>query len=125
LQAIAAAVRWRYISRNPAVDAGRNPQPRAEELRPFNGAVEVDAIAKELNGLYGALVVVAAETGLRLEEWITLERRDVDRAGRAVAVQRKFASGELRPYTKTDRSRRRVPLTQRAFCGARTDPAQA
>jgi integrase len=52
---------------------------------------------------------------VRPEEWIALERRDVDRTGRAVAVQRKFASGELKHYTKTDRSRRRVPLTECAL----------
>ena len=40
-----------------------------------------------------AAVVVAAETGLRPEEWVALERRDVDRAGAALAVQRKFANG--------------------------------
>jgi hypothetical protein len=34
-QALAAAVRWRYLTRNPAVEAGRNPEPRSEELRPF------------------------------------------------------------------------------------------
>jgi integrase len=114
-QALGAAVRWRYISRNPAVDAGRNAQPRAVELRPFDGADEIDAIDQELDELNGAAVVFAAESALRPEEWIALERRDVDRTGRAVVVQRKFASGELKHYTKTDRSRRRVPLTERAL----------
>jgi len=113
-QTLAAAVRWRYIARNPALDAGRNPQPRAEELRPFTRA-EVDAIAEELGKLYGPLVVFAAETGLRTNEWAALERRDVDRVGRAVTVQRRIADGLLTPYPKTERSRRRVPLTGRAF----------
>jgi integrase len=113
-QTLAAAVRWRYITRNPAVDAGRNPQPRTEEeLHPFTRA-EVDAIAAELGPLYGALVVFAAETGLRTNEWAALERRDVDRAGQAVTVQRRFADGTATPYPKTERSRRRVPLTRRA-----------
>jgi hypothetical protein len=62
-----------------------------------------------------ARVLVAAETGLRPEEWIALERRDLDRQGRALAVQRKYAKGVLRPYGKNHRSRRRVPLTGRAF----------
>lgn len=69
------------------------------------GAAEVDAIAAELDNLYGALIVLAAETGLRPEEWTALERRDVDRGGRAIAVQRKFANGRVRPYPKTVRSR--------------------
>ncbi len=60
-------------------------------------------------------MIVAAETGLRPEEWIALERRDLDRAGRALAVQRKYAKGIMRPYGKSHRARRRVPLTARAF----------
>ncbi len=42
-QALAAAVRWKYLTRNPAADAGKNPQPRAEEILPFT-VDEVDAI---------------------------------------------------------------------------------
>jgi integrase len=113
-QALAAAVRWRYIARNPAVDAGRNPQPRAEELHPFTRD-EIDALAAELGPAYGPLVVFVAETGLRTNEWVALERRDVDKVGKAVAVQRRYADGTLTPFPKTARSRRRVPLTQRAL----------
>jgi integrase len=112
-QVLTAAVRWGYIARNPAVDAGRNPQPRAEELRPFTPA-EIAALDAELGPAYGPLVVFAAETGLRTNEWTALERRDLDRAGRAVTVQRRYAGGVATPYPKTARSRRRVPLTVRA-----------
>jgi integrase len=111
-QAMQAAVRWRYVTRNPVAESGRNPQPRAEELRPFDPE-EIDALAEELGPLYGALVIVAAETGLRPEEWMALERRDLDKAAPALQVQRKFANGRLTPYPKTHRSRRRVPLTGR------------
>jgi integrase len=113
-QALTAAVRWRYITRNAAVEAGRHPQPRAEELRPFEPE-QIDAIALELGRVYGPLVIVAAESGLRPEEWIGLERRDVDKVDPALQVQRKYASGRLTPYPRTDRSRRRVPLTGRAL----------
>jgi integrase len=113
-QALAAAVRWRYITRNPAVDAGKNPQPRTEEINPFTRA-QVDALAVELGPMDGALVVFAAETGLRTNEWPALERRDLDRQGRAVTVQRRYAKGALSPYPKTERSRRRVPLSARAY----------
>lgn len=120
-QTLGAAVRWRYIVRNPAVEAGRNPQPRAEELRPFERE-QIDAIAIELGVLYGPLVVVAAETGLRPEEWAALERRDLDKTGRALQVQRKYANGRLTPYPKTDRSRRRVPLTVCALAALESLP---
>jgi integrase len=113
-QVLTAAVRWQYVNRNPAFDAGRNPQPRSEELRPFTRE-EIDAIALELGRSYGPAAIVAAETGLRPEEWIALERRDVDRTGRALTVQPKFANGRLTPCPKTERSRRRVVLSARAF----------
>jgi hypothetical protein len=48
----------------PAVDAGRNPEPRAEELRPF-APEEIDALAAELGPAYRPLAIFAAETGLR------------------------------------------------------------
>jgi integrase len=112
-QALGAAVRWNYISRNPAVDAGENPEPGSEELQPFTPK-EIDGLEKELGRVYGPLAVFAVETGLRTNEWVALERRDVDRDGCAVTVQRRYADGVLTPYPKTKRSRRRVPLTQRA-----------
>jgi integrase len=60
-------------------------------------------------------VTFAAETGLRTNEWAASERRDVDRSGPAIHVHRRFSRGVLTPYPKTKRSRRRVPLTPRAF----------
>jgi len=111
-QVLAAARRWGYISTNPAVDFGRNHEPRRGEVFPFARA-ELDALATEL-GSWGPLVVFVAETGLRTNEWIALERRDIDRLNPAVAVQRRVSGGRLTPYPKTERSRRRVPLTPRA-----------
>ena len=113
-QTLAAAVRWRYVARNPAVEAGPNPMPRAEELLPFAPA-EVDALEVELGPRFGPLVVFAGETGLRTNEWIAVGRRDLDRSGPAVVVQRRYAGGVLTPYPKTVGSRRRVPLSARAL----------
>jgi hypothetical protein len=53
-QALGAAVRWKYLTRNPAADAGKNPQPRAEEIFPFDRD-QVDAIADELDHLDAAV----------------------------------------------------------------------
>jgi len=99
-QALAAAARWRYPTRNPAIDAGRHPEPRIEELLPFTRN-EIDALAVELGSRYGPLVVFAAETELRTNEWMALERRDIDRSATAVIVQRRYADGVLtRPTRK-------------------------
>jgi integrase len=113
-ECLAAAVRWRYLQRNPAVEAGRNPEPRSEELLPFTRA-EVDALAVELGPVYGPLAIFAAETGLRTNEWAATERRDIDRTGKrpAILVQRRVSDGKVTPYPKTQR--RRVPLTARGL----------
>jgi integrase len=76
---------------------------------------EIDVLAVELGPVFGPIVVFAAETGLRTNEWIPLERRDVDRSGPAVLVQRRYANGTLTPYPKTVGSRRRVPLSAHAL----------
>src|SRR5262249_37751099 len=74
--------------------------------------------------VFGPLVVFAAETGMRPEEWVALERRDLDRNGPAATVNRKFANGVATPYPKTHRSRRRVPLTARAWVAIEALPAR-
>jgi integrase len=53
---------------------------------------------------------VAALTGLRPCEWTALERRDVDRQASVVTVRRTVVDGIIKPYGKTDRSLRAVPL---------------
>lgn len=122
-QALNAAVRWRYVTANPVAQAGTNPQPRTEEFLPFTRE-QVDLLDTELGAVCGPLVVFAAETGLRTNEWAALERRDVDQAGRAVAVQRRVSDGVVTPYPKTEHSRRRVPLTARALDAYRRLPAR-
>jgi len=56
----------------------------------------------------------AAGTGLRPEEWIALERRDIDRQAAVVTVERVYSQGRLKQCAKTSRQRRRVPLRQRS-----------
>jgi integrase len=120
-QVLAAAVRWRYMAANPVADAGKNPQPRTEEFAPFTPA-EIDALDLELGPVYGPLVVFASETGLRTNEWAALERRDIDHVGAGVMVQRRVADGVVTPYPKTERSRRRVPLSKRALAAYKRLP---
>lgn len=115
-QVLAAAVRWHYIATNPAVDAGPNREPRAEEIRPFTRD-ELDRIVEELadSPRDAGIVIFAAQTGLRTSEWPALERRDIDWRNPAVAVQRRYVNRTLTPYPKTEASRRRVPLTPAAM----------
>ena len=111
---LGAAVRWGYMTRNPATLAGRNPQPSSRTVRSFTRA-EVDALALELSPIYQPLPAFAAATGLRPGEWQALERRDVDRRTCILTVRRTVSSGEVIELAKTERSRRQVPLSRRAL----------
>jgi integrase len=124
-QVLEAAVAWDHMARNPVLSArrrrGSRPVERRPEIVPFTRA-EIDRLAAELGyepgsghvSVYGIAVVFAAETGLRPGEWIALERRDLDLAGRAVTVARAFSDGRLKD-AKTLGSHRRMPLSQRAL----------
>ena len=111
-QTLDTACRWGLMSQNPAKLAGKNPQPKRAEVVPFTVA-NIDQLASEL-GPYGPVVIFASETGLRPCEWIPLEARDIDRAAGVVVVSRSFFRKRLKEYGKTERSRRRVPLSSRA-----------
>lgn len=122
-QALNAAVRWHYISENPAKAAGRNPQPGPRPVRPYT-LYELEAIAEELSPEYEPLPDFAAATGLRPEEWIALERKHVDRRAGVVTVAQTFAEGEIIELGKTTRSRRQVPLSRRAIAALDRLPAR-
>lgn len=86
--------------------------------------LELELVAAELPPRYRAIPIFAGGTGLRPEEWIALERRDVDRSHRVASVQRVFANGKLSEYPKTDRSRRRVPLRMRVLEALESMPSR-
>jgi integrase len=112
-QTLEAAVRWGYMSRNPAKLAGRNRQPAPRPVRAFT-ATEIEAIAVELSPMYKPLPDFASATGLRPEEWQALERRDIDRKARIANVLRTASGGEVSELAKTKGARRQVPLSRRA-----------
>ena len=122
-QALNAAVRWHYVSENPAKQAGRNPQPPPRVVRPYSIA-ELASIAAELPPQYEPLPDFAAATGLRPEEWIALERKHVDRRANVVTVTQTFSEGEVIELGKTTRSRRQVPLSRRACAALDRLPAR-
>jgi integrase len=73
------------------------------------------SIAAELDPRFAAIPVFAIGTGLRPEEWLALERKDLDPATGVVTVERVYTQGTLKPCAKTSRQRRRVPLRQRVL----------
>ena len=107
--------------------AGRVPNTaaRREEIQPFETWLELDAISAELHPRYAAIPIFAAGTGLRPQEWIALERKDVHRGDApAVTVRRTYKDGILKSYGKTERSRRRVPLRGKVLDALELMPAR-
>jgi integrase len=113
-QVLAAGVRWRLLTSNPAVDAGPNPEAAPAPVRVYTVA-ELAGIAAELSEAYRPLPDFGAATGLRPEEWSALERRHVDRKRRIVRVEQKNVEAVIVPGAKTKGSVREVPLTGRAL----------
>jgi integrase len=76
---------------------------------------EIDAVCAEPAPQDAALVLFLVGTGMRPEETLALERRDVDRAAAVATIERVYTQGTLKPCAKTSRQRRRVPLRARVL----------
>jgi integrase len=123
-QVLGAAVEWELLDRNPAGPV-RVPVAHTPELDFFDGTEEVDVVAEEIGQPWGSMIIVGAETGLRPQELVAIERRDVDHNAGVLHVMRCYTvDAGTKGYGKTSRSLRTVPLTDRALTALDELPVQ-
>ncbi len=67
-----------------------SPEPKRGEVAFFDSWTDGDAVADELVSL---LPVIITGTGLGPQEWIPLERRDVDRENGLLYIRRTYVKG--------------------------------
>jgi integrase len=107
------AVRAKLLDENTATLVP-NPEPKRRDLPAFEAVGQLEAVGAELDPARASLPVFVGLTGLRPEEWLALERPDVDRQAGIVHVRRVFTDGQRKLYGKQSRSLRSVPLPARA-----------
>ena len=120
-KALKQAVRWGYMTKNPADDVDP-PKVHTEEVTPLTR----DEARRLLETVRGdrleALYVVALHTGLRQGELLALKWEDLNLEGKTLQVRRTITKdgGKLAVGpTKTAKSRRTVKLTRDAVAALR------
>ena len=101
-EALAWAVRWQMLSRNPA-DAVEPPRPVKREMRAMaQSEIETLLQAARGTGLY-AIVFMAMSTGLRQGELLALRWGDADLKRRTIQVMRtlQYVSGNGLSFGET------------------------
>jgi integrase len=116
-QVLEQAVTWQLIDRNPS-DRIRNRRVKLDEDRErliFENWEQVEAVSAELVPEYRVLPIFLVGTGMRPEEALALEWRDIDKKNAVASVERVHSKGRTKPCKKSDRQRRRVPLRARVL----------
>ena len=117
-KALAQAVRWDLIARNPA-DAVKAPRPAPEEMRPLS-AEEARRLLDAAEGdRLEALYALAVTTGMRRGELLGLKWSDINLENPRLSIRRALTRTDngkrvMLREPKTKGSRRTVRLTQRA-----------
>lgn len=112
-QLLRQAHAWKWIRENPAADI-KNPKPRRKEIVPIERAT-ITALEDEIDQWFEGLPEFGAGTGMRPEEWIALEERDLDIPNRLIHIRRVYTTHgglvELGPDgAKTPLQRRSIPM---------------
>ncbi len=117
-RAMAQALRWGWITRNPVSDATRPEVPRSTVTPPnLDDVRRLLALAEETDPMLSCWLGIATATGARRGEICALRWSDIDLQRATVRIERSVAAtkqaGVYIKTTKTDRFRL-VSLTDRA-----------
>jgi len=123
-QVLEQAVTWNLIERNPT-DRIKNRRVLLDEDREkkiFTDWDEVEAVAAEILPAFRVLPIFLVGTGMRPEEALALEWRDLDLKAGVASIERVHSQGRTKPCKKSDRQRRRVPLRAKVLEALDTRP---
>ena len=115
-KALAQAVRWDLIARNPT-DNVKVPTPMPKEMHPLSASEARKLLEAAQGDRLEAVYVLAVHTGMRRGELLGLKWDDVDLDGRTVRIRRTLTrkgTGYVLGDPKTKNSRRTVRLTLQA-----------
>jgi len=109
-RAMRQAVRWGWISTNPAVNASPPRVPRAEITPPdVDQVMKLLAYANEVDPAFGRLLHLAATTGARRGELCAIRWRDIDAESQTLTISHSIVEipgGLAEKDTKTHAARR-------------------
>ncbi|HEX8090294.1 MAG TPA: tyrosine-type recombinase/integrase [Blastocatellia bacterium] len=113
--ALKQAVKWRMLTHNPAqlVDL---PKLQRKEMKALTKEEAEKFLSAASEDRYGVLFAIALATGMRPEEYLALQWKDVDLERETVSVKRtlcwrRLGGGWYFGEPKTVRSRRQIPLS--------------
>lgn len=114
--ALKQAIKWRLLVTNPAL-AVELPRQDRKEMQSLSPEAAAKFLKKAVADRYGVMFAFALVTGMRPEEYLALQWKDVDLNSGIAIVQRtlvwretKGSGGWYFGEPKTARSRRSIPL---------------
>lgn len=112
--ALKQAVRWKMLVQNPC-DLCELPRQEKSEMMYFTPQETIKFLEVAKDDKLFLVFFVALETGMRPEEYLALQWRDVDFENKTVVVRRALVArkggGFIFTEPKTARSRRTIPLS--------------
>lgn len=112
--ALKQAVKWKMLAQNPC-ELCELPRYEKPEMKYFSPEETAKFLKFAKDDKYFAVFVVAIETGMRPEEYLGLQWKDIDFDNKALSVRRALVvrkgGGFIFTEPKTKKSRRSIPIS--------------